>query len=236
MSRGKAGAQHPRRRRRVGLLGKSPSALGRRVAARLVNLERERLAQLLHDTLTQDIWYAALLTERLRAEVQEGSSERALQRLDALRGLLAGHYLTARSIIASLRSGAEAVDLQLEIRQLIRRVNDVAPGVLRPTIDWDILATVANPEAVAGLVRELVTNAVKHSGASWIELTIHREGDHLQIVVADGGVGLPAKDAAGRPVLESLQARVGRLGGSCTIASRPGGGAAISVRLPQEAQ
>ena len=234
MVRGKVSVpQAPQQLGRAARRGNGVARAGRLRPPHSGARERERLAHRLHDTLTQDIWYAALLVEQARAEIEAGAPAGAIRRLEALRGLLAGHYLSARSLIASLRAGNRVVDLEFELHQLLRRVDEVAPGVLRAAIDWEAVAAVADAEMVAGLVRELVTNAVKHSGAASIELTIWAEGEQVRISVVDGGVGLPAADAARQPMLASLRSRVERLGGTCEVVTAPGRGVAVDVRLPR---
>jgi signal transduction histidine kinase len=196
-------------------------------------LERERLAQVLHDTLAQDLWYTALLVEQARAAVAQGAVERTTERLDAMRSFIAGQYLTARSLIAALRSEQEALDPVIEVRQFLRRVDEVAPGLLRVAADWEALAAVVEAQAVTGIIRELVTNALKHSGATAIDLSIGAEGDRLRIAVVDNGVGLPDLDAGREEPLRAMHARAAALGGTCEVASQPGGGVAVTVWLPR---
>jgi signal transduction histidine kinase len=59
-------------------------------------------------------------------------------------------------------------------------------------------------------------------------------GGCLELEVADDGVGtLPVQAPGGRGVgLTSMRERAEELGGSCTVAGRPGQGTRVAVRLP----
>lgn len=188
---------------------------------------------MLHDTLAQDMWYAALLVEQARAAVVRGEVERVAERLATMRSLVAGQYLTARSLISALRSGEAAVEPVVEVRQFLRRVDEVVPGLLRAAVDWEALAGVVDGQAVTGVIREVVTNAVKHSGATVIDLTVGADAEWLRVAVVDNGVGLPDVAAGREELLRAFEARVTALGGRCEVLSRPGSGVAVTVWLPR---
>jgi signal transduction histidine kinase len=80
------------------------------------------------------------------------------------------------------------------------------------------------------VVSEALTNAIRHSQASSISVSVWRDGDRLQATIADDGVGGAA------PVLGSgligLGDRVDALGGHLVLESQPGRGTTISIELP----
>ena len=77
---------------------------------------------------------------------------------------------------------------------------------------------------------EALTNAAKHSQATVVELTAAHNGGVLTLEVHDDGVG--GADASRGSGIVGLIDRVEALGGTITIASPPGGGTTISMRLP----
>jgi signal transduction histidine kinase len=77
---------------------------------------------------------------------------------------------------------------------------------------------------------EALTNVVRHAQASSCTVKVIRDGD-LIIEVSDDGRGLPPEMSRGVG-LHSMHERAEELGGSCTIAARPGGGTLVAVRLP----
>jgi signal transduction histidine kinase len=88
-------------------------------------------------------------------------------------------------------------------------------------------------EVLVRIVREAVTNAVRHSGASHIRIeATGRSG--LTLRIEDDGVGFDAEAAtrAGSFGLTSMRDRAESLGGTLEVLSRGGQGASVLVRLP----
>jgi two-component system NarL family sensor kinase len=77
---------------------------------------------------------------------------------------------------------------------------------------------------------EAVTNVVRHAQASICTVKMRREHD-LVIQISDDGRGFPPETPRGIG-LRSMRERAEELGGTYTIASIPGGGTQVEVRLP----
>jgi two-component system CheB/CheR fusion protein len=90
------------------------------------------------------------------------------------------------------------------------------------------------------VVRELLTNVVKHAHSPHATVTFRREGDHLGIDVEDGGVGFDAAVLGSRASrgfgLFSVREQIGRLGGTFEIASASDAGTRVSLRVPLAAR
>ena len=76
---------------------------------------------------------------------------------------------------------------------------------------------------------EAVANALKHSGASRLEIAVRRRGDALQVEVSDDGVG--GADLARGSGLRRLAERVQHAGGELAIRSPEEGGTRIVAEL-----
>jgi signal transduction histidine kinase len=88
-------------------------------------------------------------------------------------------------------------------------------------------------EALLRIVREGVTNAVRHGSARKVEVSL-TGGDELRLVIADDGAGFDVDaprraDALG---LTSMRERTEGLGGTFRLTSEPGSGTRIEVMLP----
>jgi signal transduction histidine kinase len=101
------------------------------------------------------------------------------------------------------------------------------------------------PQALAGqlslMLSEAVANAVRHGGASNVDVVMAKAEGHLVINVRDNGKGFNGQrteDAPEEPVtagigVTSLRERVCALGGSLTVSSYPTGAElAIRFRVP----
>ncbi len=85
-------------------------------------------------------------------------------------------------------------------------------------------------------IKESLSNAVKHSGATEVSIQIRLDGPMLRVVVTDNGHGFdPLKINNTRHGLTNMIVRIGELGGHCLVESTPGTGCrvAFSVPLPQ---
>jgi PAS domain S-box-containing protein len=92
--------------------------------------------------------------------------------------------------------------------------------------------------ALFRILQEALTNAWKHARTSMVRLGLHTEGekdDLLVVYVQDWGVGFePARnqsDVQGFGLV-GMRERARRLGGVCSIESRPGRGTTVRLRIP----
>lgn len=82
-------------------------------------------------------------------------------------------------------------------------------------------------------VRELLMNVVKHAGAARVALTLQLvDRDSLRITVADRGSGFDPAAITGGSGLSAIERRLGMLGGSLQIDSRPGHGTVATLLAP----
>jgi signal transduction histidine kinase len=76
---------------------------------------------------------------------------------------------------------------------------------------------------------EAVTNAVKHSGADIIEVSVVRHADQLHVVVEDDGLGGADPSGGG---LRGLADRAEAVGGHLTVLAREPQGTTVRAVLP----
>ena len=85
------------------------------------------------------------------------------------------------------------------------------------------------------VVQESLTNIVRHSGASAVELAVDLSGGDLVLRIRDDGKGIAPdrmSNVVGSHGIASMRHRVTSLGGEWKIQSPAGGGTLIIVRLP----
>jgi two-component system sensor histidine kinase DesK len=91
-------------------------------------------------------------------------------------------------------------------------------------------------EALLGwVVREAITNAVRHSGASRLEITVDGTPERVRLTVADDGTGAgvaPAPSGIGGTGLKGLTERLAAAGGSLRAGPSPRGGFTVTAELP----
>jgi signal transduction histidine kinase len=82
------------------------------------------------------------------------------------------------------------------------------------------------------IAQEALTNACKHSKSNMVRLQLVQHDDQLRIEIQDDGIGFKPKAGKGGFGLAGIRERARLLGGTATIASKPGKGTRIVVQLP----
>jgi signal transduction histidine kinase len=187
-----------------------------------VEADRDRIARDLHDHVVQRIFATGLALDRISRQLEATHPEaaaRIAERVDELDGTIA----RIRSAIFELH---EADDTSPDATRtaIVDVVRSITGGQgVRPDVrvrgDVEDLPRALVPDVVA-VVRELVTNVVKHARATRVTVTVTVDGE-IRVVVTDDGIGLPSVTV--RSGLTNLADRAERHGGRMTSSSGPRG-------------
>jgi signal transduction histidine kinase len=86
------------------------------------------------------------------------------------------------------------------------------------------------------IAQEAVTNVLKHAGARTIWIKLHMEARKLNLRIKDDGRGFEQAGVfaatGGHFGLLGMRERAERLGGEMSLASHPGEGTEVEVRVP----
>jgi signal transduction histidine kinase len=86
------------------------------------------------------------------------------------------------------------------------------------------------------IAREALSNVVQHAQAENVVLTLHYKGDHLQLAVADDGVGLkgcpPSANGRNGQGMANIRERARLMGGNCEFVCPPEGGLRMIATVP----
>jgi signal transduction histidine kinase len=83
------------------------------------------------------------------------------------------------------------------------------------------------------IIRESVSNALRHGAATQLHIRLHEEGGRLALLIQDNGTGFDlATVSSGGHGLTNFRARATLLGGDLKIESRPGHGTRVVLTLP----
>lgn len=195
--------------------------------------ERERIARDLHDLLGHTLSLVVLKSElaarlaerdptRAAAEIREVEAV-ARQALAEVRSAVASYRSeTLRDELANARRALTAAGVALEVVGLAAGDGELDPPCLPP-----------REESVLALIlREAITNVVRHADATRCRVVVRREGDLVHLVVEDDGRGGVQPEGAG---LRGMRERLAILGGA--LARRPldpvsGRGTMLAIELP----
>ncbi len=191
-----------------------------------VQADRDRIARDLHDHVVQRLYATALALDRVSRALEDVDPytaqrvERSVDELDAtiaqIRSTIFGLHDDATAQVELGRRLAEVVRLATEgsgVRPDLRLRGDLDD--LPPTLAADLLA----------VVRELVSNVVRHADATRVAVTVDAGDDDpgaaVRVAVADDGRGMP--EVTVRSGLANLAERAAWHGGRLTTAGGPAG-------------
>jgi signal transduction histidine kinase len=113
------------------------------------------------------------------------------------------------------------------------RAAGIACLVDLPDNPQDIPVASAVRHHVLLVVKEALTNIVRHSGARTVRLQIATDGGQLRLTIADDGSGFAhAPDNALADGIRNMRQRISSIGGTFQLESKPGSGTTIAVALP----
>jgi len=204
-------------------------ALMREIADAARLQERSRLGRDLHDSILQDLTAASL---KLKAAAAHVSDEAAIQ-LGSVGALLLDQQRRIRMFVEDARPSEHHQKIPLsgtllECAEALRERWNCDVRLSVQSEEFDIPARVSSE--LSKLVAEATANAVRHGGATIVEVCAARRQDELELVISDNGGGIVADRTLSRTPL-SIAERVRDLGGQLII-TRFSPGLEILARVP----
>ena len=194
-------------------------------------LERERIAKDLHDSLGGLLSAIKLQFEKVRSD-----SDFKIEGFDNAQGLLDTAVDEVRSISRNLQPGSlNDMGLVAAINDLINRYT----GGAYPDIDfqnYNIPRDLDNMFATSiyRIIQELLNNAIKYAKASEIIIQLNKEDDEIIISVEDDGIGFNPNSFDKGMGLENVQSRVKYLKGDLQIDSQENVGTSYLIHVKMD--
>lgn len=207
-----------------------------RVRFEAVLEERSRLAREMHDTVIQGCTGVSALLEALAMENKKESQGAGL--MEFARQQLRSTINEAREAIWNLRNPGDAGSLGEKLESMTRQVS----SEFQVPVVWRMSGTpfaVSEPVAhdLLMVAREAVHNAMLHGHPAEVQVALEYKNSELVLDLDDDGCGFDAQQAErgnGHHFgLKGMRERVERSGGKFHLASAPGKGVRIEVRVPR---
>lgn len=205
---------------------------------RAVLRERERIARDLHDSILQTLYGVGL---GLRQAESGECSPRQAAMMASLRGELGQAITELRRYVLGLKEApVDAVEVRHAVEELVERVREFTGLAVSLTVegfDGDGCKTrlpYAFRECVLFLVREGLSNVVRHSGTTGASVMLALQEDSLLLRIKDDGHGFDPRQVAhgvGQG-LENMRQRTEAVGGLMQVESSPGSGTRLLLHLP----
>lgn len=202
----------------------------------LSSSERSAMGRELHDQLGQHLVATAMAAQVLahRLQGKDESGGREARQIASLveQGIAQTRQLAHGMLLTHLdpaRLPAEFEELCATLRQQYPRVQCECVVKSPP-----LLRDAAAAAQVYRIGQESLRNALRHSGAKLVRLTLSEESGQLSLAVEDDGRGLPSDTGKQRPGLglSIMRHRAEQLGAFFQLVSTPGRGTRITCLVP----
>lgn len=200
--------------------------------------ERRRVAVGVHDDIGQKLVLAKLELQSLQTNLESGPITDTLTRVCTL---IDDTMQEARTLAFDLSNPVlYEVGFDAAVESWLTRQAKEVSG-----IDYNFTARHGRIKMeketqvmLFRIVREILTNVIKHAQASTIDVTITNDSRTVQVLVADNGVGFNTErldwdtERSAGLGLFSVRERMEYLGGSLDLQSTPGQGTTVTLKIP----
>jgi len=198
----------------------------------LLEQERKHIAGEVHDEMGQLM--TALKMDLSLMRLRFGENLPLLGMIDEMRSLVDRTINVVRQVASNLRPAVLDHGLGPAIEWLAADFSK--RGAIRCRLDagGSFVLPELQSTAVFRVVQESLTNVTRHSQAREVVISTQCSGQQLQIVVRDDGIGFDTV-AVGKGQgfgLFGMRERLLALGGRLRIASAPGQGTTVTIKLP----
>lgn len=185
--------------------------------------ERTRISRELHDLLGHHLTALSLNLE-IASHLASGQAQEHVGQAQTLAKLLLSDV---REAVSQLRDD-DAIDMRATLLPLAEHVPSLQVDMQLP-----VQFVVDDPERAHVLLRctqEIITNAVRHSGASLLRLRYSQDRDTIRVDARDDGRGAEAARIGNG--LTGIRERLAAYGGTLQVETAPDRGFVLKLELP----
>jgi len=198
--------------------------------------ERHRLARDMHDSVMQTLYGQVLSAEGAARKVAEGEISLVGERLQDIRRTAQSALREMRFLIYELRPpDLERDGLVAALRARLEAVEVRAGMQTSLQVEGDGPLSHDLEAMIYRVVQEALNNALKHSGAAKVTVSLRIGPAEVELEVADDGIGFDStgRQAVGGLGLRGMYERAAQLGGRLSLHSAPGEGTRVRLEVPK---
>jgi PAS domain S-box-containing protein len=212
----------------------------KRLEAELVRIsenEQRRIGQDIHDDLCSQLSGIGCLTKVLENRLRDVHAEEA-EMMSGITEMVSQAGTKAREIAKGLVPAVlETQGLAYALRELASRRRELFGANCIASVTEDIRIEEI-PDSISiqiyRIAQEAMTNAIRHSDAELIELSLRVEEGFLDLCVRDDGRGMSRDPGDSGMGLMTMRRRAEMIDAEFSIQASPGGGTLIRCRVPLE--
>ncbi|HEN0099824.1 TPA: sensor histidine kinase [Streptococcus agalactiae] len=198
----------------------------------IVKQERKRIARDLHDTVSQDLFAASMVLSGIAQNVSQLDVDQVGSQLLAVEEMLQHAQNDLRILLLHLRPvELENKTLSEGFRMILKELTDKSD--IEVVYHESILTLPKKIEDnIFRIGQEFISNTLKHSQASRLEVYLNQTENELQLKMIDNGIGFDMDSVYDLSYgLKNIEDRVEDLAGNLQLLSQPGKGVAMDIRL-----
>nr|WP_284231176.1 GAF domain-containing protein [Mycolicibacterium sp. TUM20983] len=204
------------------------AAAGERIHELSIVADRERIAHDLHDHVIQRLFATGM---HLQGTIARSHSPEVVERLNRTLDDLQATIEDIRTTIFGLQSPVRGKGFRQRVQHLFAGLTEDLATETRLHLSGPLTVVDGSlAEHAEAVLTELISNAVRHSGAGLITVDV-AIADELVIQVIDDGHGIPA-DNQRHSGLSNVERRAEQAGGHCEVSSTAGLGTSVTWRAP----
>lgn len=194
--------------------------------------ERLRISRDLHDHIGAELTLITSSLDMLVAQAPDAPRGKELQEI--------GGY--SRNAMSQLRETIWAIRSEtISVDALSLRLMDYAGKLCRPAGITSMVHVAGDEDKTLSplhtihlyrMAQEAIHNAVKYAACHTLMIQLDAQPASLEIRITDDGAGFTRDSAHTGNGLQNMQARAEELGGTFLLASEPGKGTTVTIRVP----
>ncbi|HWN28307.1 MAG TPA: sensor histidine kinase [Actinomycetospora sp.] len=200
---------------------------------RLIAEERLRIARELHDVVGHSMATISVQAG-VGLHVLEHRPGQAGEALAAIKRICDTGLTDVKAVLGALRTPSGDVEQSSGLDRLPCLLETAEGAGLRVELDIDgdrPALPVPVDLAAYRILREALTNVIRHAGAHTVWLAVKHQPPRLTLRVRDDGTAPPASDGWGQGI-DGMRERARALAGSLTAGPHPEGGFEVCAELP----
>lgn len=199
--------------------------------SQVIAIERERIARDLHDNVLQQIYAAGLMAELLSRKVPEALKNDIQRLMISIDQIIE----QMRAFLPQLQPDMEEIELIPAIKPILDEASKAIKVEANLNIEPQLKLTPEQINHIRAFTRESVSNAIRHSQSSRLDINLYNQDEYLFLEIRDYGKGLPENVNEGYG-LRNMRDRARWLGADIKITSSGDEGVTIVLKMKAEAK
>ena len=199
----------------------------------IIEKERKRIARDLHDTVSQELFAAHMILSGVSQQALKLDREKMQTQLQSVAAILETAQKDLRVLLLHLRPvELEEKSLIEGIQILLKELEDKSD--LKVSLKQNVSKLPKKiEEHIFRILQELISNTLRHSQASCLDVYLYQTDVELQLKVVDNGIGFQLGSLDDLSYgLRNIKERVEDMAGTVQLLTASKQGLAVDIRIP----